>query len=116
MSSDLVKKKRIRGTHKASTTKIMHQISKLVSSDTPDLAMLACMRQALNEKLTTIKALDTEVIELTEDDAIVEDIEQADGFKETVFSSLLSVDKLMESSRYRILWELSPDPTQIIVV
>ena len=36
------------------------------------------------------------MIELIEDDVIVEDIEQADGFKETVFSSLLSINKLME--------------------
>jgi len=51
----------------------------------------------LDEKLLTVKALDTEIIELLEGDVIVEDIEQADGFKENVYSSLLSrIDKLRE--------------------
>ena len=95
MSSDLTKK-RVRGAHKASATKIMTQISELLGSDAPDQTRLACMRQALDEKLSTIKALDTEIIELLEGDAIVEDIEQADGFKENVYSSLLSIDKLRE--------------------
>ena len=101
MSNNLAKKKRVRGAHKASATKIMQQITELISSETPDQTKLACLRQALDEKLTTIKALDTEVIELLEDDAVVEDIERADGFKETIFSSLLSIDRLMENLKIK---------------
>ena len=71
MANGLTKKKQVRGAHKASATKIMQQIAELVEKDTPDQTKLACVRQALNEKLTTIKALDNEVIELLEDDAVV---------------------------------------------
>ena len=42
------------------------------------------MRQVLDEKLTSIKALDAQVIKLLEDEAVVEGIEWADGFKELI--------------------------------
>jgi len=77
----------------------MTQISKLLGSDAPNQTRLACMRQTLDEKLSTIKPLAAEIIELLEGDAIVEDIEQADGFKENVYSSLLPIDKLMKKRK-----------------
>ena len=92
MTDDLAKKRRVRGAHKASATKIMTQISKLVGSEHPNQAKLACLRLALNEKLEVIKALDMKVIELIQDDGLDADIERADEFKETIFSALLSVD------------------------
>jgi len=96
MSSELAKKKRIRGAHKASATKLMQQIADAVAieTDTPNHTKLSCLRQSLNEKLTTIKALDTKITDLLDDEnTVVEDI---DHFKEKIFSSLL-LDKLMES-------------------
>ena len=96
MTDDLAKKRRVRGAHKASATKIMTQISELVGSEHPNQAKLACLRLALNEKLEVIKALDTEAIELIQDDGLDADIERADEFKETIFSALLSVDHLLK--------------------
>ena len=52
----------------------------------------------LKEKFETIKALDTEVIDLIEDESLADEIEQADGYKETIFASLIRIDKLMETS------------------
>ena len=95
-TEELAKKKGVRGAHKASATKIMQQVTELVESETPNKTKLACLRLALNEKLETLKALDAEVIELIEDDSVVTDIERADEFKETVFSSLLSIDRILE--------------------
>ena len=84
MTDDLAKKRRVRGAHKASTTKIMTQISELVGSEHPNQAKLVCLRLALNEKLEVIKALDTEVIELIQDDRL------------DAISALLSVDHLLK--------------------
>lgn len=50
----------------------------------------------LKEKFETIKALDTEVIDLIEDESLADEIEQADGYKETIFASLIRIEKLME--------------------
>ena len=96
MSEELAKKKRVRGAHKASATKIMQQIAEIVRSERPVQTKLSCLRLALNEKFETIKALDVEVIDLIDDDGVVDDIERADEFKETIFSSLLSIDRLIE--------------------
>ena len=57
------------------------------------------LRLTLSEKLEVIKALDSEVIELTEDEeALATDIEQADGYKETVYSALIKIDRVIKSS------------------
>ena len=101
-----MKKKRVREAHEASATKIMQQIAKIVRSERPDQTKLSCLQLALNEKFKTIKALDVEVIDLINDDGVVDDIERADEFKETIFSSLLSIDRLIEklnqaTSRYK---------------
>ena len=101
MSDELAKKKRIRGGHKASATKIMRQISEHVRSETPDETKLACLKRALNEKFTTIKALDDEISGLIEDESVVEDIDTADQFKEMIFNSLFSIDHLMEKLKIK---------------
>ena len=45
------------------------------------------------------RLLDDEVIELIDGDGVVEDIERADEFKENVFNSFLSIDRLVERIR-----------------
>ena len=40
----------------------------------------------MNEKFETIKVLDVEVIDLIDNDCIVDVIERADEYKETIFS------------------------------
>ena len=53
------------------------------------------MRLTLSEKLETIKVLDTEVIELIEDEgAVVSEIEQADDYKDRVFRALFRIDQI----------------------
>ena len=94
----LSKKRRTRAGHKALATKTMRQIDELIATDTPDRARLSLLRLSLKEKLETIKALDADVIDLIEEeDALAEEIEQADGYKETIFASLIKIDRLMES-------------------
>ena len=67
----------------------MQQVTELIESENPNQTKLACLRE-------TLKALDAEVIELIEDDSVVTDIERADEFKETVFSSLLAINRVIE--------------------
>ena len=76
----------------------MRQIDELIATDSPDRARLSLLRLPLKEKLETIKALDTEVGDLIEEeDSLVEEIEQADSYKETIFTLLIKIDRLMES-------------------
>ena len=93
MAEVLAKKKRIRAGHKASATKTIRQVEDILACETPDKERLSLLRLTLNEKLETIKTLDSEVIELIDDDTILADeIEQANGYKESVFNALIRID------------------------
>ena len=96
MADELAKKKRIRGGHKASTTKIMQQMYEHTTSPTPDEAKL---EQELTDKFSTIKILDDEICGLIGDESVTEDIDAADQFKATIYDSLLSIDRFMEKLR-----------------
>ena len=59
---------------------------------------LSLLRLTLNEKLEIIKALDTEVIDLIDDEeALASEIEQADGYKEGVFQALIKIDRVTKA-------------------
>ena len=49
------------------------------------------------KKLETIKKLDVEIVDLIDDETVLtEEIEQADSYKETLFSALLKADKILK--------------------
>ena len=99
MAEALAKKKRIRAGHRASATKFTRQIEEVLAGDTPDKERLSLLRMNLSEKLEVIKTLDSEVIELIEDEeALATEIEQADGYKETIFSALIRIDRATKST------------------
>ena len=74
MAEALAKKKRIRAGHKASATKTIRHIDEILATDTPNKARLALLRLILKERFETIKALDTEVIDLIEDESLADEI------------------------------------------
>ena len=77
MAEELAKKKRIRAGHKASATKTIRQIEDILANETIDQERLSLLRLSLNEKLETIN----------DDDTLADEIEQADGYKESVFNA-----------------------------
>ena len=98
MAEALARKKRIRAGHKASATKTIRQIEDILASEAPDKERLSLLRLTLNEKLETIKAIDSEIIELIkDDDALASEIEQADDYKESVFNALIKIDQLTKT-------------------
>ena len=97
-----MKKKSIRVGHKTSATKTIRQIENFIASETPDREKLLLLRLTLNEKLETIKALDTKVIELIEEDeALASEIEQVDNYKEGVFQALIRIDRVTKAPSTR---------------
>ena len=64
MSSEgIARKKRIRGGHKSSATRMLTQIDTLLTEDPPDLARLSQLKLSIQEKLETIKLLDGELLD-----------------------------------------------------
>jgi len=96
MSAEALTKKKTRAGHKASGTRTVRHIDEIVAAEEPDKARLALLQLALKEKLETIKKLDAEIVDLIDEAVLTEEIEQADGYKETLFSALLKADKILK--------------------
>ena len=71
---------------------MLTQVEGLLAASTPDVARLSQLKLSLQEKLETLKLLDGEIIDLIEEDHLVEEIEQADGFKEGIYSAMVKID------------------------
>ena len=99
MAEALAKRKRIRAGHRGSATRTVRQVTEVLESDTPDRDRLSLLRITLKEKIETIKTLDAEVVDLIEDEAgLADEIEQADTYKETLYESILKVDRFLDTT------------------
>ena len=93
------KKKRIRAGHRASATRMVRQIEEALTEDTPNKSRLAVLTLSLKEKKETLKTLDAEIADQIEDEtAMIDDIEQADDFKQSLYPALLKADKLLQAT------------------
>lgn len=98
MAEGLTRKRRIRAGHRGSATKILQKVDGLMAGagpgDTIDTLKLAQLNLSLQEKLETLKQLDNEILELTEEGDLVNEIEQADSFKEGIYEAIARIEKL----------------------
>ena len=79
-SEGVTRKKRIRAGHKASATRILTQIDTLLIEESPNLSKLSQLKLSLQEKLDTLKLLDSEMLGLIDEGELTSEIEQADAF------------------------------------
>ena len=78
---NLVRKKRVRAGHRASTTRIIAQAREHMEQER-NTAALTQQMTALKTKLDLLTALDAEILELTlNEDEIAQEIEHADTYK-----------------------------------
>ena len=98
----VARKKRIRASHKASTTKMLTRINVLLVEDPPDISKLSQLKLSIQEKLETIKLLDGEMLDLVDEEELTSEIEQADAFKEGVYAAIIKIDKCTAASRIPI--------------
>ena len=96
MAEVLAKKKRIRAGHRASTTRTLTKVNDALAAETADEAKLSQLKLTLEEKLGTLKLLDSEIVELTEEDALATEIERADDYKSEIYAAIVSIDKALK--------------------
>ena len=90
MAEQLVKKKRMRAGHKASTSRIVALVKTTIESPQVNLAVL---KRMLREKLATIMKLDKEILEsLTGVDEITGEIETTDIYPEKVDLAIIELE------------------------
>ena len=99
MAEALAKKKRIRGGHRASATRMVQLVSEMIAAFVHDptselnTRRLLQLKMSLGEKLGTLKRLDEEILDLVEEDDVADEIEQADAFKEKIYAATVDIDR-----------------------
>ena len=98
MAKALAKYKRIRSGHRASATRMINRVCEIIEVFEADptkaleVTGLLQLKLSLDEKLSTLKKLDREILELVEDEAAEEEIEHPDTYKETVYMATVNID------------------------
>ena len=92
---DPSRKKRVRAGHRASATKAMGRAEDLLAPEKPDLDKLSQLKLVLREKLETLKTLDDEILDMVKEDDLADEIEQADDFKEGLYSVLVRIERVL---------------------
>ena len=94
--AELNHKKNVRGGHRASATKMVKKAEELLAQEVPNKSLLARMKLSLQEKLSTLKELDSEVVDLVkeEEEEVVNEIEQADACKEDIYDAIAKLEQL----------------------
>lgn len=91
----LQKKKHVRAGHRGSATKAIGRAEAQLSSTVPDVDKLSQLKLTLSEKLETLKILDTEILDMVDEGDMVNEIEQADEFKEGVYAILVKIERIL---------------------
>ena len=96
LKESLLRKKKICAGHRASATRLLNQIDTALTAPATDSDKLSQLKLSLHKKLETLKLLDSEIVELTPEEGLEDEIEQADGYKEKVYCALIMIDKVLK--------------------
>jgi len=77
---------------------MIRKAEELLTADSPDFAQLAKIRLSLQEKVSVLKQLDSEVVDLVKEEEIADEIEQADTYMEDVYDTMAKLDQLFSKS------------------
>lgn len=96
MSAELLaKKRRIRGGHRVSASRMIQQVNETIATrgvDSADNKRLLQLKFNLEEKLSTLKQLDEQILEMVEEEGVADEIEQADNFKERIYAAIIDIE------------------------
>jgi len=91
--TDLSHKKNVRGGHRASATRMVKKAEELLAQEDTNHSQLARIRLSLQEKLSTLKELDSEVVDLVKEE-VPNEIEQADAYMEDIYDTIAKLEQL----------------------
>ena len=90
---ELARKVNVRAGHRASTTRRLTQAQTALDADPIDLTAVEQCITTLTRKLRVLTSLDEDILELTPQDAIDNEIERADQYQEDVQGVLAKLSK-----------------------
>ena len=92
-AEELAKKKPVRAGHKSSATRMIGNAEDLLKTAGSDILRLTQSSRSLKEKLDVLTTLDNEIVNLVDEGAVADEIEQADTFKEGIYSTMVKIEK-----------------------
>ena len=92
--TDLSHKKNVRGGDRASATKMVRKAEELFAQEDPNHSQLARIRLSLQEKLSILKELDSEVVDLVKEEEVAHEIEQVDVYMEDIYDAIAKLEQL----------------------
>ena len=92
---ELTRKTRVCAAHRAGATRLINQARDLLGSEL-DADELTLLQTNLSSKSKTLEALNAQIVELTPDDQLEDEIGQADEYSENILRSLLKVSKALK--------------------
>ena len=116
----LTRKKRVRGGHRASATRVISQADEAIRSGPEpgasgfNMAALKQYKLTLQEKLEILTRLDEEILEAVEEGEVEEEIGHADVFKEKVRMAVFNIDTVIPHTHTPALHRegsATPSPT-----
>ena len=103
----LSRRKRIRAGQRASATKAIGRAEDLLSSAEPHVDKLSQLKFMLCEKLDVLNRLDGEILDMVEEEAMADEIDNSDGFKEGVYTVMVRIERALTPA------PAAPGPTPI---
>ena len=92
---DAPRKKRVRGDHHASVTRLISQLEEAMESD--DARRLKQLKQSLTDKTSVLVKLDDELIGLVEEEQLEAEVEQADLIRERIGLAIISIEDALKA-------------------
>lgn len=86
----------MRGGHRASATKMVRKVQELLGLDHADQSQLTRIKLSLQEKMSILKQLDSEVVNLVKEEEIAEEIERADAYMEDIYDAMAKLEQLLQ--------------------
>lgn len=93
----LTRKKSVRAAHRSSATRLMNQADALIGATPTNADELALLQANLSTKLTTLEALNVDIVDLTPAAQLEEEIGRADEYSEKIRRTLLLIRKELKT-------------------
>ena len=108
--AELSHRKNVRGGHRASATKMVKKAEELtlLAQEDPNKSQMT----SLQEKMSILKGLDSEVVDLVKEEEVASDIEQADAYMEDIYDTITKLEQLSLKTSTTAASTSGPLPTR----
>ena len=99
-SEDLPRLKRVRGAHRASVSRLITQVEETLAELTDQsIVKLQQLKESLNSKLEAISPLDGKILNLTAEEELDHEVQQADETREKISLCIIKIQAALNGTR-----------------